>query len=192
VVTGVVLLIALLVFGVVSKAPRTDIDERLGRGESAPAPGFELPVLRRGSLGPRLDTSLRSALADGRVALHELRGTPVVLNFWASWCGPCATEAPQIQAVSREYAGRTQVLGVAIQDRVANAKTFERDLGITYPSLFDPSVRIAAQFRGIAPAALPTTLVLDAEHRVAVRHFGAITADRLRTYLDSVLAEAAR
>ncbi|MGH8931542.1 MAG: TlpA family protein disulfide reductase, partial [Egibacteraceae bacterium] len=108
------------------------------------------------------------------LALSDYAGMPVVLNFWASWCGPCATEAPLIQAVSQEYAGRVQVIGVDIQDRVANANTFERDLGITYPSLFDPSVRIAAQFRGIAPQALPATLVLDAQHRVAVQHFGAV------------------
>ncbi|MGH8906387.1 MAG: TlpA family protein disulfide reductase [Egibacteraceae bacterium] len=127
---------------------------------------------------------------DGQpLALAAFAGRPVVLSFWASWCGPCATEAPQIQAVSGAYAGRVCVVGVDVQDRVANAKTFERDLGITYPSLFDPSARIAAQFRGIAPQALPTTLVLDAAHRVAVRHFGAVTAGELRGYLD--LAEEA-
>lgn len=128
---------------------------------------------------------------DGQpLALADYAGKPVVLNFWASWCGPCATEAPQIQAVSQAYKGRVQVLGVDIADRVANARTFERDLGVTYPSFSDPSVRIAAQFRGIAPQALPTTLVLDAEHRVAVRHFGAVTGAQLRGYLERVLGEA--
>jgi len=125
------------------------------------------------------------------LALADYAGMPVVLNFWASWCGPCATEAPLIQAVSQEYAGQVQVLGVDVQDRVVNANTFERDLGITYPSFFDPAVRIAAQFRGIAPQALPTTLVLDAQHRVAVQHFGAVTASELRAYLDAVLREPA-
>jgi thiol-disulfide isomerase/thioredoxin len=124
-----------------------------------------------------------------RLALAEYSNKPVVLNFWASWCGPCATEAPQLQAVSEEYAGRVQVLGVDVNDRVASAKTFERDLGIVYPSLFDPSAGIAAQFRGVAPQALPTTLVLDAAHRIAVTHFGAVTAVELRSYLERVLSE---
>jgi thiol-disulfide isomerase/thioredoxin len=125
---------------------------------------------------------------DGQpLALADYAGKPVVLNFWASWCGPCAKEAPQIQAVSQSYKDRVQVLGVNVQDKVANAKTFERDLGITYPSFYDPSVKIAASFRGIAPQALPTTLVLDGEHRVTVRHFGAITGAQLRGYLDQVL-----
>jgi thiol-disulfide isomerase/thioredoxin len=125
---------------------------------------------------------------DGQpLALADYAGKPVVLNFWASWCGPCAREAPQIQAVSQSYQGQVQVLGVNLQDKVANAKTFERDLGITYPSFYDPSTKIAASFGGIAPQALPTTLVLDAEHRVAVRHFGAITEAQLRGYLEQVL-----
>jgi thiol-disulfide isomerase/thioredoxin len=123
------------------------------------------------------------------LALADYRGIPVVLNFWASWCGPCATEAPQIQTVADQYGGRAQVLGVAIQDTVPSARTFERDLGIEYPSFFDPTVQIAAQFRGIAPQALPTTLVLDADHRVAVQHFGAVSAPELRAYLDVVLGE---
>ncbi|MGH8896089.1 MAG: TlpA family protein disulfide reductase [Egibacteraceae bacterium] len=128
---------------------------------------------------------------DGRpLALADYVGMPVVLNFWASWCGPCAREAPEVQAVSLGYEGRVQVLGVDVADQVANARTFERDLGVTYPSFYDPSVRIAAQFRGIAPQALPTTLVLDAEHRVAVRHFGAVTGAQLRGYLERVLGEA--
>jgi thiol-disulfide isomerase/thioredoxin len=125
---------------------------------------------------------------DGQpLALADYAGKPVVLNFWASWCGPCAKEAPQIQAVAQAYKDRVQVLGVNIQDKITNAKTFERDLGITYPSFYDPAVKLAASFRGIAPQALPTTLVLDAEHRVAVRHFGAVTAAQLRSYLDQVL-----
>lgn len=128
---------------------------------------------------------------DGQpLALADYAGKPVALNFWASWCGPCAREAPQIQAVSQAYKGRAQVLGVDIADQATNAKTFERDLGITYPSFYDPSAKIAAQFRGIAPQALPTTLVLDAGHRVAVRHFGAVTEAQLRGYLEQVLGEA--
>ncbi len=126
------------------------------------------------------------------LALAEYAGKPVVLNFWASWCGPCAVEALDLEAVSRAYGDRVQFLGVNVQDKASNAKTFERDLGVTYPSFYDPSTKIAAQFRGVAPQALPSTLVLDAEHRVAVRKFGRITEAQLRGYLEQVLEGAGR
>lgn len=178
-----VLVLALLALAVSACAPG-GADTDLGYISGKAVQWF--PVERRQPAPAATGRSL-----DGQpLALADYAGKPVVLNFWASWCGPCATEAPQIQAVSQAYKGRVQVLGVDIADRVANARTFERDLGVTYPSFYDPSVRIAAQFRGIAPQALPTTLVLDAGHRVAVRHFGAVTGAQLRGYLERVLGEA--
>jgi thiol-disulfide isomerase/thioredoxin len=126
------------------------------------------------------------------IALADL-GTPTVVNFWASWCGPCVAEAPELAAVAQRYADDgVDVVGVNVQDSVTNARRFEADLDIPFPSWFDPSSQIAAAFGGVGPTGLPTTLVLDAEGRVAARLFGAVTAPQLHGYLDPLLAEAGR
>jgi thiol-disulfide isomerase/thioredoxin len=130
---------------------------------------------------------------DGEMlALSELSG-PVVVNFWASWCGPCVTEAPELRNIALGYADRgVSVVGVNVRDTAVNARRFEADLDIPFPSWLDPSSEIAAAFGGIGPAGLPSTLLLDEEHRVAVRLFGAVTYTQLRGYLEPLLAEAGR
>lgn len=131
-----------------------------------------------------------TTLTGEELALDAMEG-PVVVNFWASWCGPCAEEAPDLAAVSQAYAAEgVTVVGVNLDERAANALTFERDFDIPYPSWADPSGTIAARFGGLGPAALPTTILLDADHRVASRLFGAVTARQLSVRLDSLLGEA--
>jgi thiol-disulfide isomerase/thioredoxin len=126
------------------------------------------------------------------LALSDVEGGPVLVNFWASWCGPCIQEAPALRAVHDTYAAQgVQVLGVNVRDTPTNARQFERDLEIPYPSWHDPSAQIAARFGGIGPAGLPSTIILDADHRVAVRLVGAVTFDQLQGYLDPLLEEAA-
>ena len=123
------------------------------------------------------------------LALADLDG-PVVGNFWASWCGPCAQEAPHLAAVAEQYADRgVQVVGVNVRDTVANALAFEREYEISYPSWDDESAQIASQFGALGPAGLPSTVLLDADHRVASRMFGAVTARQVAPRLDALLAE---
>lgn len=124
------------------------------------------------------------------LTLADIDG-PVVVNFWASWCGPCVAEAPELANVARAYGDQgVTVVGVNVQDNQINARRFEADLGIPFPSWFDPASEIAADFGGVGPAGLPTTLVLDAEHRVAARLFGSVTFTQLRAYLDPLIVEA--
>ena len=120
------------------------------------------------------------------LALADLDG-PVVVNFWASWCGPCAKEAPALQNVADAYEGRVSFVGVNVKDQPAAARNFEEDFGIEYPSWEDEAASIAASFGGIGPAALPSTIVLDADHRVAARLFGAVDEPGLSDHLDQVL-----
>jgi hypothetical protein len=86
--------VALLGYGLIAQAPEQGIDDALADNRSAPAPPFELEVLADGrpaGLGP----AWRRAASDGRVGITELRGTPLVLNFWASWCVPDARRRRQ-------------------------------------------------------------------------------------------------
>ena len=74
-----------------------------------------------------------------RRLMMQLRGTPVVVNVWAAWCGPCKAEAPLLYEASQTYGDRVQFLGVDIVDSLDGARGFIADHGLTYPSLFDPS-----------------------------------------------------
>ncbi|HVM19525.1 MAG TPA: TlpA disulfide reductase family protein [Egibacteraceae bacterium] len=120
------------------------------------------------------------------LALSDFAG-PVVVNFWASWCGPCAKEAPALQNVAKAYDGQVDFVGVNVKDHAVAARNFEQDFGIEYPSWNDEAAAIAASFGGIGPAALPSTIILDADHRVAVRLFGAVNEAQLAAQIDRVL-----
>jgi thiol-disulfide isomerase/thioredoxin len=123
----------------------------------------------------------------GELCLADFAGTPVLVNFWASWCGPCAREIPDLVEVAAAYDGDLQVLGVNVQDTLTNARSFERDQSVTYPSLHDPAATIASRFEGVAPQALPSTVLVDADGDVAVRLFGAVRRDQLEPYLDELV-----
>ena len=73
-----------------------------------------------------------------RALIATLRGTPVVVNFWGSWCPPCEEEAPHLATLAKEYEGEVQFLGVDIVDAREPARDFIRRYGWPYPSLFDP------------------------------------------------------
>src|SRR5439155_26748966 len=117
---------------------------RLARGAGGSPPRFELIVLQRGAVGPRLSRALATALADRRISLAELRGQPVVLNFWASWCPPCRTEAPRLQrAWVHARSQGTLFVGLNQQDLTGDARAFMLQYGITYPNIRDPSDDVA-------------------------------------------------
>jgi thiol-disulfide isomerase/thioredoxin len=103
--------------------------------------------------------------------LASLRGTPVVVNQWASWCGPCRYEFPFFQRLARRYASRVAFLGVDSQDARSAAKAFLRQLPVPYPHYFDPDTKIARLFRG--GQAWPTTAFYSAAGALAYTHIGA-------------------
>ena len=113
-----------------------------------------------------------TTLTGGHVDLAAYRGKPVVLDFWASWCGPCRAEQPELDSLVSRYAARgVQFLGVDIRDDAANASAYVREFGITYPSLFDPASDDAGNFDVAAP---PTTLVIDHSGKITLRELGTL------------------
>lgn len=127
------------------------------------------------------------------VDVTDLRGRPVVVNIWGSWCAPCAAEAPLLATVSEEWGDAVGFVGLNERDTsAANGLAFERRYGITYPSIYDRdgSVMLDA-FRGkVSLVPLPITVVLDAEGRVASVISGPIPSETtLRELVESAGAD---
>lgn len=110
-----------------------------------------------------------TALDGTAIDTDDWAGSVLVVNFWGSWCAPCVEEAPHLVEADAEFADRNVVfLGVNIRDSGDAARAFERRWAVAYPSIEDEAGRVADQFVdfGVAPNNIPTTIVIDAEHRV--------------------------
>lgn len=125
------------------------------------------------------------------IALADFRGSVTVVNFWGSWCGPCRAEAPILAAMSMEYASRgVRFVGIDVQDQLGAAQAFERVYGITYPSFDDRTAQAQLAFRDVVPPrAIPSTLVLDVDGKVAAVNIGQVSEATLRALLEKVLTE---
>jgi cytochrome c biogenesis protein CcmG/thiol:disulfide interchange protein DsbE len=171
--------VALLAYGLLSRSPDTTIDDSLAAAEPAPAPGFELPIL----LAPRPVRGLGSVLADDRVSLRELRGRPVVLNLWASWCLPCREEAPVLErAWRRQGPGGAVFVGVDQQDITGDALAFLRELGVTYLNVRDRGNDVA---RSYGATGLPETFFISRRGAVVGHVIGVVSADQLRRGIEA-------
>ena len=129
-----------------------------------------------------------TTLTGGRLSLAGYRGSVVVLNFWASWCGPCKAEGPVLARLWHAYQPRgVRFLGVDVSDTRAAAAAFERRYGIGYPSLSDPTAAIELSFGRVIPPAIPDTLVLDRSGGIEARVVGQVTYPGLQRLLGQAL-----
>jgi thiol-disulfide isomerase/thioredoxin len=121
------------------------------------------------------------------------KGKVVVLNVWGSWCAPCRAEAPGLEKVYESLKAKgVQFVGINTRDTsVQNAVAFEKQMGVTFPSLYDPTGKLMLRFKKgtLNPQAVPSTLVLDREGRIAARSLAALSEDKLRSMIAPVLAE---
>ena len=119
------------------------------------------------------------------------KGSPGVINVWASWCAPCRAEAPELAAVAAKNPD-VNFLGLDTRDSEAPARAFVEKFGITYPNLPDPDGQLVLQFsQSLPPQAIPSTLLIDSQGRVAGRFLGAVQAGDLDAALQDLVAEGA-
>ena len=150
--------------------------------------GEVIPEDERGS-APEFGGTL---LGDGeRLDSEELVGQVVVLNFWGSWCAPCRVETPEFSEVAADLADDgVQFVGVNVKEPSEQfALAFVERFAIGFPSFYDPRGEIALAFRDYPANAIPSTIILDPEGRVAAVYTGAVTQDDLRRVLDRLLEE---
>ena len=143
-----------------------------------PVPDVTLPVLPS-------DAALSAGVTE--LSLADLRGRVVVVNFWASWCGPCRIEQPDLNAVHDLLPDTEVVLvGVNIEDTDANALAHLAEFDVAYLSVFDPVNELASRFEGIGARTIPSTVFVDPEGRVAARVLGITDAREITALADVV------
>jgi cytochrome c biogenesis protein CcmG, thiol:disulfide interchange protein DsbE len=133
----------------------SEVTKELAEGGTPAAPAFTLE---------RLD-------GQGDLSLESLRGRPVVLNFWASWCGPCKDEAPLLEEASKRWAGKVAFVGIDVKDFRGDARTFIERYGVTYPNVYDGKGSTIGRY-GVT--GYPETYFIDAEGRVRYRIAGPV------------------
>ena len=133
-----------------------------------------------GRPAPQLPTQV---LSGHRVTLASLRGKPAVVNFWASWCGPCKKEAPQLEGLAKSLHGKASLVGVDWNDAADNARSFISENHWSYPVLRDGAGEVGNAY-GLT--GLPTTFVLDAKGDIAETLRGPQTASSIQSALSAV------
>ncbi|MDI3343041.1 TlpA disulfide reductase family protein [Streptomyces sp. AJ-1] len=125
--------------------------------------------------------------------LADHKGKVVVVNVWGSWCAPCRAEAPNLVKVAKDTADQgVQFVGINTRDsNKGPAIAFEKDYEVGYPSLYDPQGKQILRFpRGsLSPQAIPSTVVIDRDGKIAARTLQAVSEKQLRAMIDPVLAE---
>jgi cytochrome c biogenesis protein CcmG/thiol:disulfide interchange protein DsbE len=172
VVAAAVALVALLAFGIASQSTNGSLDAALAKGQRLRAPDSDLAL-------PVLGSARTETLAD-------FRGRVVVLNLFASWCGPCKAEAAILERAQRQIAGHdATILGVTYLDNTGDAENFVRQERITYPVVRDVSGNFAKAW---GANGIPETFVIDRSGRVAALRRYQLTGNWLEEHVRRVMS----
>jgi cytochrome c biogenesis protein CcmG/thiol:disulfide interchange protein DsbE len=132
-----------------------------------------------------VDFNLKRLNGDGSLELSSLRGKVVVINFWASWCEPCKSEAPRFQSAFERYRDRVAFVGIDTTDYSGDGRSFLDRYGVSYPNVRDPNGRILHAYGGLP---IPRTFVVAASGRVHGYIFGEARAEELESAIKQALA----
>ncbi len=157
-------LIGMLVFGVLRKGSATNLSLA-----GKPAPEFTINLFDGGTF-----------------TLSQQQGKVVVINLWASWCGPCREEAPALTRVWNDVKDKGNVIfiGVDVQDTESDARAFMKEFGVTYPNGPDATNEVSVKY---ALTGLPETTFVNPRGIVTNKHIGAMTESQLRSYIAEAL-----
>ena len=149
--------------------------------------GKDPAVIRSPLIGKPAPTfALREVGTNRTVDISSFRGKPLVINFWATWCGPCWEEHPVLVANARMLQPNVQFLGVVFQDKEEKILGFLEQRGTSYPTLVDDKGKTAIAY-GVG--GVPETYFLDAAGKIVAKHAGPMSSDDIQMNLQKAMAQ---